>query len=317
MLRYVFMGTPDFASGILNDLAERYGAPSLVVTQPAREKGRGRKVEPTDVARVAMEKGFVLIETANANAPEVVAHIRAAKPEVVLVAAFGQLLKEELLGLPSLYCLNVHASLLPKYRGAAPIQRAIWNGDTVTGIAIQKMVKKLDAGDILLIKECPILPSDNSQTLFEKLAKLGSQTLIESLGLIESNTACFTPQDETQVTYAKKIAKEDALLKWELTSFAIHNQVRALYPWPVAETRLGNQKLKVLEVNETQRPVSGKPGEIHTDHKSFISVSCGDQTTLDLLRVQPENRKPMAISEFLSAFRGHFPHTTMAHTRTE
>lgn len=307
MLRYVFLGTPDFASTVLNDLCAHYGPPSLVVTQPAREKGRGRKVEPTDVALAAQAKGIAYLETANANEPEVVDKIRAEKPDLLLVVAFGQLLKEELLTLPTRYCLNVHASLLPHYRGAAPIQRAIWNGDQITGVSVQKMVKKLDAGDVLIAREIPIDPADTSETLFKKLADLGGSTLREGLALIEAGKETFTPQDETKVTYAKKLTKEEAVIDWNQTATVIEHRVRALIPWPTAETAVGRQRLKVLQVRAAKRKTPGKPGDLQTDHKTFISISCGDQTTLDLLRIQPENRKPMAVSEYLSAFRGHYP----------
>ncbi len=310
MLRYVFLGTPDFASAILENLCNRYCVPELVVTQPARERGRGRNVEPTDVARAALAKGLPVIETDNANTPEVVAKIRATNPDLILVAAFGQLLKEELLALPK-YCLNVHASLLPRYRGAAPIQRAIWNEDKVTGISIQKMVKKLDAGDILVARELPIESTDTSESLFKKLAELGGETLIEGIKLIESGNPQFRPQDESLVTYAKKITKEEAVIDWHQTATLIHHQVRALYPWPVAYTEVGRERLKLLEVRTALRTAPGKPGDIQTDHRSFLSISCGDQTTLDLLRIQPENRKPMTISEYLSAFRGHYPYHRM------
>lgn len=311
MLRYVFLGTPDFASTVLADLCAHYRAPELVVTQPAREKGRGRKIEATEVAQFATAQKLPLIETANANEADVVQKICEAKPDLVLVVAFGQLLKDELLALPSKYCLNVHASLLPKYRGAAPIQRAIWNGDKVTGVSIQKMVKKLDAGDLLISKECEISLTDTSETLFAKLAALSGPTLREGLAQIEAGKERFTPQDYAKVTYAKKMAKEEAIIDWNQTATVIQHQVRALIPWPTAETALGKQRLKLIEVRAAQRKAPGKPGDLQTDHKTFVSVSCGDQTTLDLLRIQPENRKPMAISEYLSAFRGHFPFQRM------
>ncbi len=307
MLRYVFLGTPDFAATVLDDLCAHYGKPELVVTQPAREKGRGRKIEATEVAQLATHKGLALIETANVNDPDVVQKIRATKPDLVLVVAFGQLLKEELLSLPTKYSLNVHASLLPCHRGAAPIQRAIWNGDKVTGVSIQKMVKKLDAGDLLISKECEISLTDTSETLFMKLATLSGPTLREGLAQIEAGNAVFVPQDETKVTYAKKMTKEEAVIDWQQTATVIQQQVRALIPWPTAETVLGTQRIKIWEVRAAERQPQGKPGDLQTDHKTFISVSCGDQTTLDLLRIQPENRKPVTVSEYLSAFRGHFP----------
>ncbi len=310
MLRYVFLGTPDFASAVLETLCNRYGVPELVVTQPARERGRGRKVESTDVAQFAVAKGLPLIETDNANQAEVVEKIRATNPDLVLVAAFGQLLKEELLALPK-YCLNVHASLLPRYRGAAPIQRAIWNEDKITGISIQKMVKKLDAGDILVSRDCAIAPTDTSESLFKKLAQLGGETLIEGIKLIEGGRPEFRPQDESLVTYAKKITKEEAVIDWHQTATLIQHQVRALFPWPVAHTDVGRERLKILEARAAVRKAPGKPGDIQTDHRTFLSISCGDQTTLDLLRIQPENRKPMTISEYLSAFRGHYPYHRM------
>jgi len=311
MLSYVFMGSPALAVTILEAVCDQYGPPKAVITQMAKAGGRGQKLLPTAVAQFAQTRGFPLMEVENVNAPEHVEALRAYSPDVVLVAAFGQILRQDILTLPKIACLNVHASLLPKYRGAAPFQRAIWNHDQVTGVTIQKMAKKLDAGDILLQKEIAILPTETSGELLDRLAKLGAVASIEALRLLESGKYTFVPQDETKATLAPKIDKADSHIDWNLPSQKIFDQIRALQPWPVAEAVLDGVVLRVFkaEINTAGSPL--EPGAIRTDNKTRLEVGCGDKLPLSLTEIQLANRKRLGIRDFLLAYRGNFPHTRM------
>lgn len=298
-LRTVFMGTPSFAATILESLVEHHFAPALVISQPAKPQGRGQKTIPSPVELVAQQKNIPFYASASLNTPESLEVLKKVSPQVILVAAFGQILKTEILELPELFCLNVHASLLPKYRGAAPIQRAIWEGETETGITIQRIVKKLDAGDIYVQKKLPILAEDSSHTLFEKLALLGGEALLESLKKIERNDLSFVPQIESEATYARKIEKSDGRINWAHSAVAIFNQVRALNPWPVTEMNFQGEALKVFRVALTTE-LSDKPsGTLLSNNKDYLKVVAGDKRVLSLEIVQLPNRKRMPISEFL------------------
>lgn len=301
MLKYIFMGTPAFAAGILEKLCREWHAPELVITQEAKAQGRGQKIVETPVAQAAKKLSLNCIASPNVNTEEMMAKMNACQPEVILVVAFGQILRDPILKMPKVCCLNVHGSLLPKYRGAAPIQRAIWDGEKETGITIQKMAKKLDTGDILLKKTIPIAPDDTSQTLFEKLSVLGGEALLESVKLIESGKYTFVPQDEALATHAKKLEKEEANLDFSLSAQVIENHIRALQPWPVAEAQLFGNRVKVFKA-AVSKSTSKQSGEILTDSKTYLEVACGDGKTLSILEVQPENRKRMNIQDFLRGY---------------
>lgn len=307
MLKIIYMGTPPLAATILEKLCDDLYPPVAVVTQVAKATGRGHKITPSAVEDLGRRLGLNVLSTLNVNATPTLEVLKTFEPDLILVAAFGQILKEEILKLPRLGCYNVHGSLLPKYRGAAPIQRAIWEGEKTTGVTIQRIVKKLDAGDIVLKKEIEVDPEETSGQLMDRLAHLGGEALVEAVKQIESGKATFTPQDEAQVTYAKKIEKEDGILDFALPAEQLFNQIRALQPWPVAETKLGGTRVKIFKAEVTPPPKSGVPGEIQTDHKSYLSIHCGRGTALALTEIQPENRKRLKIHEFLQAFRGNFP----------
>ena len=309
MLKIIYMGTPPFAATILEKLCDELYPPVAVVSQVAKATGRGHKVIPSAVEDLGRRLGLNVITSLNVNASPTLDVLRTFEPDIILVAALGQILKEEILSLPKLGCFNVHGSLLPKYRGAAPVQRAIWDGETFTGITIQKVVRKLDAGDIVLKKEIAIEPEETAGQLMDRLAHLGGEALVESIRLIEAGKAHLTPQDESQVTYAKKIEKEDARVNFELPAHQVYNQIRALQPWPVAETKLGDTRVKIFGARVSPIKDAGKPGDIFTDHKSHLTIQCGQQTALALTEIQPENRKRLKIHEFLQAFRGNFPFT--------
>ncbi len=306
-MKYIFLGSPEIAVVILKKVCETYGAPLAVVTQTAKATGRGQKIASTAVGQFAREKGLPLIETDRVTAEQ----LQPYSPDVLLVVAFGQILKSDVLAFPRVAPLNVHASLLPKYRGAAPFQRAIWNHEKKTGITIQKMAKKLDAGDILLQKEIAILPEETSGELLERLATLGAEASIEALRLLDTGKYFFTPQDESLATLAPKIDKSEAIIDWKQPAEKIFDQVRALQPWPVAETTLESTPLKVFRARVSPPEKSLTAGEIHTDHKTFLQVGCGDKSSLFLTEIQLANRKRLAIRDFLLAYRGNFPHSRM------
>jgi methionyl-tRNA formyltransferase len=311
MPKIIFMGSPPLAATILERLCQAGLTPSLVVTQVAKAAGRGKNLQPTAVEILAVAQGLDLIATDNVNTPEIVDKMRAVAPDLILVAAFGQLLKDPILTMPRLFCLNVHASLLPAYRGAAPLQWGIWNGDKTTGITIQKMVKKLDAGDILVQEAFPIEPDWTSVELLEKAAVVGGECLLRAVKLVESGKFTLVPQDPKAATYAPKIDRVHAVIDWARPADAIRNQIRALQPWPVAETRLGKDRLKIFKATVEPDPSGTVPGTIRTDSKQFLTVKCGDSKALSLTEIQLENRKRLDIKDFLRGYRDSFPHKTM------
>jgi len=301
------MGSPPIAKVILEHLVAKGLNPSLVVSQTPKAVGRGQAIRGTAVAQWASERGFELFETDNINSDEGLSRLKLANPDVIIVVAFGQILKESVLETPQLFCVNVHASLLPKYRGAAPVQRAIENGDEITGVTIQKMVRKMDAGDIVLQKSIGISLSDTSETLLQKLSGLGADALVEAMTLLESGNYQLTPQDQSQVTMAPKLDKSESPIDWNQPASRIQCKIRALQPWPIAEAILDGKRLKILESSESPSMGVKSPGALETDHKSYLRVHCGDGTMLSLDLVQWENRKRIDIKGFLQAYRGQFP----------
>lgn len=307
VLRLVFMGTPAFAATVLDGVLAAGVRPVLVVTQPAKPAGRGRKEQPSAVAERSAALGLPCLAIANVNDDTVMEQLRAAAPDVILVAAFGQILKQALLDLPKICCLNVHGSLLPKYRGAAPAQRALWNGDTSTGITIQKMARRLDTGDILMQREVAIEPDDDSESLLARLAKVGADLSVESIYRILSGRYVFVPQDSNLATYAAKLDKGDAPLDFQLPAQELHNRVRALVPWPVAETRFGKERLKIYATRVEAGPFPQPPGTLVSDGRRELTVVCGDRAGLGLIEVQRENGRRMPVRDFLGGFRGQLP----------
>ncbi len=311
MLRTVFMGTPEFAATILQQLMFDGLAPVAVVCQPARATGRGLKQTASEVETLARDAGLPVIATANINTPENIAALKAFDADLFLVAAFGQLLKKEVLAIPKMFSLNVHGSLLPKYRGAAPIQRAILDGQPLTGITIQRMVLKMDAGDILLQMPTPIGQRENAAELFQRLAILGGEALVKSVRMVESGEYTFTPQSETEVKNAPKILKEEALIDWMRPAETILRQIRGLQPWPIAESKLGGVRLKIFAAEVAPAYGDLPPGSVTTDHKTRLFVTCGHSTALSLTQIQLENRKKLETRDFLMAYRGKFPFQNM------
>jgi len=302
MLRIVFMGTPELAAVSLRRLI---AAPEFelaaVVTQPDQPKGRGLKLTPSPVKEVAMQANLPVLQPQRAREENFIQQLAALKPELIAVAAYGQILPKAILDLPRFGCLNVHTSLLPKYRGAAPIQTAILNGDAETGVTIMKMDVGLDTGDILTQERTPLDAADNSQTLHDRLANIGADLLARTIPQYVAGAIQQHAQPAEGATYAAKIKKQDGEIDWRQPARVIWNRIRALVPWPGAFTHLSAQPhpvlLKIWDAAPMDR--SGEPGRILQADKSGIVVACGSDALMISL-LQREGGRRLTAAEFLT-----------------
>lgn len=303
-VRVCFLGTPEFAATCLKALLddEHYEVVG-VVTQPDRPAGRKLQLTPTPVKSLALSRGLKVVapESLKQN-PLIVDEILRWGAEVAVVVAFGQILEQKFLDSFHLGCVNVHASLLPRWRGAAPIQRAIEAGDAVTGVSLQKMVRKLDAGDVIGERRFEIPPEMNSLELHDQLALLGADLLrVELMDYIRGNAAPH-PQDESKVTYAKKIEKSESLLNWDMDATSLHNKVRAFVWGPGTYVMLSGKRLKIHRTRiQSADGQQGSPGEILKVNEESVVVACG-RGAVEIFEVQPESRSRQSVREFL---KGH------------
>ncbi len=297
--RVVFMGTPEFAVPSLDALA-RSEEVVLVVTNPDRPAGRGQALTAPPVKREAQRLGIPVFQPEKARAPESVARIAGERPELIVVVAYGQILPPSILDIPKYGCINVHASLLPRYRGAAPISWAIARGETVTGVTIMKMDPGMDTGPILHVREMPIGEDDTAETMFPKLSSLGAQALTEALGKLREGTLTETPQDGTRATYAPMIKKEHGRIEWGKSAREVRDLVRGMTPWPSAFTDHDGKTLKILVASV--REGKGRPGEILSVDRDGIVVACGEGALL-LNKIQPEGGKAMSSREYAQGRR--------------
>lgn len=295
------MGTPDFAVPSLERLYEDGHEISAVFTQPDKPRNRGMKPAPPPVKRLAEARGTPVYQPASLRDPNVPEVLKSLRPDLIVVAAYGKLLPPSVLKLPRLGCVNVHASLLPKYRGAAPIHWAVLNGETETGITIMSMAEALDAGDVLLQMKTPIGPEETSETLHDRLSVLGAEALSRALPLLAAGKLLPVPQDHDKATYAPMLSRELSEVDWNRPAAAILNQIRGLLPWPAAGTNLGGKRLKLLEA-KPGGPCSDPAGMVLPSHGEGILVSCGDGSAVCITRVQGDGGKKMAASDYL---RGH------------
>ena len=301
----VFFGTPRFAVPTLQRLLDSAHTVAGVVTQPDRPRGRGQKVTHAPVKMLALEHGVPVFQPDRLKPPDVAAQLSAWQPDVAVVAAYGRIIPEHLLTIPRLGMINVHASLLPKYRGAAPVHRAVINGDAKTGVTIMRVVKALDAGPMLATVTRPIAPDDTSDVVEDALATLGAELLLTVLEQMASGTAREEPQDDTQATYASRLTKEEGLIDWSQPAAAIHNLVRGLYPWPHAYTYLKGARLILLGTQVLASPVGPvrrPPGTILEVARDTITVATGEGA-LGILDIQPEGRRPMHAQDFVHGHR--------------
>ena len=298
--RVLFMGSPDFAVPSLQALvASQRFAPQLVVSQPDRERGRGREVSPTPVRQRAIDLGIASMTMSKETYADGVRAISELKPDIVVVVAFGLILRRDLLDLPKYGCINVHASLLPKYRGVSPIQAAILAGDDITGCTTMHIDEGVDTGDILLQAETPIEDTDTAGSLFDRLAVIGADLLVKTLDGLVDGTVTPQPQVQALATHTKKIRKEHGLIDWRRDAEYLARHVRAMSPWPTAYTFLGETRLIVDQavVGQAQR---GVPSTVVSLEPLTIATGNG---TLELRVVRPEGKRAMSAREFLAGHR--------------
>jgi methionyl-tRNA formyltransferase len=301
-LRIVFFGSSDFAIPSLKALAEGGFAPVLVVTKPDAPRGRGRKIYDSEVKLAAQEVGLPFAQPTDPHDPAFLQQLKDLKPDLGVVVSYGVILQPDLLGLPKQGMINAHASLLPLFRGAAPIQRAIREGHQETGVTIMRIAAQLDAGDILLKKVTPIEPTENSGVLRTRLATLSGTALLEALAQIEAGKAKFTPQDHGKATYAPKVEKEHGVIDWKLPAIEVDRLVRAMTPKPGAQTRLGNKRFIVMEGSVEQDLYGmGIPGGLQSSGEEGIRV-CTGKDLYRITRIKPDNGRNMTAGEFV---RGH------------
>lgn len=301
-LRIIFMGTPELAAVSLGALLREPTLQILaVVTQPDRPKGRDLKLQPSPVKELALKAGVPVLQPVKARDEQFIAELRKLQPELIAVAAFGQLLPKAILDLPRWGCLNVHTSLLPKYRGASPIQAALLNGDPETGVTIMKMDEGLDTGDILTQRSTPIRDEDNAATLHDRLAQLGAELLVETIPAYAAGQVHSRPQQHELATHVTKLKKEDGRIDWRQPARVIWNRLRAFTPWPGAFTFLpASPQPQLLKLWQAE-VVSGQgtPGEILSADKQGITIACGDGA-LRVTSLQREGGRRMTAGEFLA-----------------
>lgn len=299
-MRVVFMGTPDFSVPALENIAKRYEVVA-VVTQQDRPKGRGHKMQYTPVKEKAIELEIPVYQPKRVKDPEFVDILKTLKPDVIVVIAFGQILSKEILELPKHGCINVHASLLPKYRGAAPIQWAVINGDKKSGVTTMYMAEGLDTGDIIDTSEIVLDEKETGGSLFDKLADLGGKLILNTLDKLETGTATRTRQDDARSTYAGKITKELGKIDFTKSAVEIERLIRGLNPWPSAFTYMDDKMLKIWNADVLEETVEEEPGTITEVNKKFIKVATGEGYLL-LKEIQLEGKKRMDVTSFLNGY---------------
>lgn len=303
-MRIVFWGTPDFAVESLKALLKSKHQVVAVITQPDKPKGRGQKVLPTPVKEEALKHGVVVYQPEKLKDNQEIRQIlRDLNPDISVVVAYGKIIPEDIIQIPRFKTINVHASLLPEYRGAAPIQRAIMDGKNITGVCIMEIVKELDAGDVYSCRQVEIKEDDDIITLHDKLAKEGAELLLEVLEDIEKGIAKKTSQDHTKATYAKPIIKEEGRIDWNKPARFIFNQIRALKVWPKAYTYFRGEQIKILDSQVVECDSQAKPGTlIKADDKTGIIVKTGDKCLL-IKVLQFPGGKPITSQDAVRGYR--------------
>jgi methionyl-tRNA formyltransferase len=301
-MRVVFCGTPQFAVPSLRALLDAGFDIPLVVSQPDRASGRGMQVAPTPVKQLALERGVEITHPEKIkNNAELRARLEQIAPEAIVVVAYGRIIPQWMIDLPPLGNINGHASLLPKYRGAAPIQWAIASGETVTGVTTMRIDAGLDTGDMLMKREIPILPEDTAVTLSPKLAYLTAELLLETLPALKEARIQPRKQDDSEATLAPILKKEDGRIDFQRTATEIWNRLRGFQPWPGAYTSFRGKNLNVVSARPQPSATRG-PGTLSVENNGLLA-SCGQGTALELLEVQPEGKKKMAARDFLNGYR--------------
>lgn len=300
-MRILFMGTPEFAVEQLKRLVETGHELCGVFTQPDKPKNRGMKMTFSPVKEYALTHGLEVYQPTKMRDGNALAIVRELQPELIVVAAYGRILPEDILTLPPFGSINVHSSVLPKYRGAAPINWAILDGQKETGVTIMYMTRDLDAGDIVCSKKTDIMPDEDARELTHRLALLGADALEDAIEKIADGTAVRTPQDHSASTYAPMLSKDLSPMDWTRSAQALHDQVRGLIPWPCASMELGGKKVKVFKTRMGGE-INAAAGTILTAGKQGLEIACGDGHSLWILELQAEGGKRMMSADYL---RGH------------
>ena len=301
-MKVVFMGTPDFAVGTLEAIIEAGHEVALVVTQPDKPKGRSGALSFPPVKECAIAHELPVFQPRKVREEENIEYLKTFEPDIIVVAAFGQILPKAILDMPKYCCINVHASLLPKYRGAAPIQWSVINGDEVTGVTIQRMDVGIDTGDIIAKEELVIAEDETGGSLFDKLAVLGAKLCVETMEQIEKGEVTYVPQNHDEATHVGMIEKEFGNIDWNKSAVEIERLIRGLNPWPSAFTKLEGKTFKIWKAKVVSELSEYEPGCIINVTKNSMEVQTG-QGVLSLLEVQLEGKKRMEIDAFLRGFQ--------------
>ncbi|MEE1028512.1 MAG: methionyl-tRNA formyltransferase [Agathobacter sp.] len=301
-MRVIFMGTPDFAVGTLEEIIRAGHKVVLVVTQPDKPKGRGKAMQYTPVKECALAHGIEVFQPVKVKEPENIEVLRKYEPDIIIVAAFGQIVPKSILDMPKYGCVNVHASLLPKYRGAAPIQWAVINGDEVTGVTIMRMNEGIDTGDMIAKKTVRLAEDETGGSLFDKLAQVGAQLCVETMEMIEAGKVEYIPQNNEEATHTSMIRKELGLIDWNRPAVEIERLIRGLNPWPSAYTQLSGKTFKIWKARVVSDENTYEPGCICRIDKEGMYVQTGEGILL-LTEVQMEGKKRMEASAFLRGYQ--------------
>lgn len=298
-MKILFMGTPEFAVCSLQSLVEGGHTICGVFTRPDQKKNRGMKLLPTPVKEYAITQNLDIYQPETVKGEETIEQIRKLAPDLIVVAAYGRILPKEILDLPPLGCINVHSSLLPAYRGSAPIHWAMINGDALTGVTIMHMVPELDAGDIISQRKTLIEPNETVETLYTRLAKMGGELLVHTVDLIAKGEGTRTVQDPTQVTYAPMLTRELCPLDFTKTATQLHNQIRGLVPWPATSMELSGEPVKVFGGCVADSTTKKEPGTLIKADKNGIDIACRGGSVLRITELQAQGKRRMSADDFL------------------
>ena len=298
-MNVIFMGTPDFAVSTLEGLIKSNHKIIAVVTRPDRPKGRGREILPSPVKVVAEANKIDVLQPEKVKEPDFVKKLREYIADCIVVVAFGQILPNEILSFPRYGCINLHASILPKYRGATPINWALIKGEIKTGVTSMLMNEEMDTGDMLIQREVEIKEDDNAGTLYDMLSRIGSDVVLETLECLEKGEIKRVKQDASIATYAPKLKKEDCLIDWSIGAKKIVNKIRGLTPAPGAYTSYNGKRLKITNAEYLIKEVKAEKGEVFEVNRNGIKVICGDGLVI-IKNLQPEGKRVMGVGEFIS-----------------
>lgn len=301
-MRIAFMGTPDFSVDCLKALAQSKHEIVGVFCQPDKPVGRKQELTPPDVKVEALKHGYKIFQPASLKNGEGLKILQEIDPELVVVVAYGKLLPADFLNYPKYGCINIHASILPKYRGASPIHYAVLNGDRITGVTAQQMDEGLDTGDILHVGTVEIGENDTTEYMYEVLAPLGAKVLMETIEKVENNELKPQKQDDSKASKVGLLTKEMSVIDWTRSAFEIHNKIRGLYSWPGTVTKLNGKNLKIHKSILSNVKGKNNPGEI-IENNGKVIVCCGDNRCIELLEIQLEGKKRMDISSFLNGYK--------------